>query len=49
MGASYMVTKEGIINVLNFRARGMGTVFQMWAHEQAPLNTQWPVLNERWC
>ena len=35
---------EGIINVLNLRARGIGIVFRTWAHEQAPLNSQWPVL-----
>ena len=35
---------EGTINILNFRARGMGMVFRTWAHEGAPLNSQWPVL-----
>ena len=35
---------EGTINVLNFRTRGMGMVFQMWVHKRAPLNSQWPVL-----
>ena len=35
---------EGTINILNFRARGMGMVFRMWVHERAPLNLQWPVL-----
>ena len=35
---------EGTINVLNFRTRGMGMVFRTWAHERAPLNSQWPVL-----
>ena len=35
---------EGTINVFNFRATGMGMVFQTWALEQAPLNSQWPVL-----
>ena len=35
---------EGTINVLNFRTRGMGMVFQTWVPERAPLNSQWPVL-----
>ena len=35
---------EGTINVFNFSARGMGMVFRTWAHERAPLNSQWPVL-----
>ena len=35
---------EGTINVLKFSARGMGMVFRTWAHEGAPLNSQWPVL-----
>ena len=39
-----MLILEGTINVINFRATGMGMVFRMWAHELAPLNSQWPVL-----
>ena len=35
---------EGTINVLNFRTRGIGMVFCMWAHKRAPFNSQWPVL-----
>ena len=33
---------EGTINVLSFRTKVM--VFQMWAHERTPLNSQWLVL-----
>ena len=35
---------EGTINVFNFSARVMRMVFRTWAHERAPLNSQWPVL-----
>ena len=35
---------KGTINALNFRAKGMGMVFQTWAHKRAPLNLQWPLL-----
>ena len=35
---------QGTINVFNFSTRGMGMVFRTWAHERAPLNSQWPVL-----
>ena len=30
---------EGTINVLNFRARGVGVVFQTWAHERVPFDS----------
>ena len=35
---------EGTIDVLNFRVRGMGMVFRTWVHQRAPLNSQWPIL-----
>ena len=35
---------EGTIKVFNFSTRGMGMVFRTWAHEGAPLSSQWPVL-----
>ena len=35
---------EGTINVLNFRARGMGMIFRTWVYERAPLSSQCPVL-----
>ena len=35
---------EGTINVLNLTIRGMGMVFQKWAHKRMPLNLQWSVV-----
>ena len=41
MGDIDSILIEGTINILNFRD---GDGFRTWAHEQAPLNSQWPVL-----